>query len=1164
MTKVFSRFTALIVWVLAVMVFNPTQARAAVGDTFTSDQLKYIVLTEEDTSGTAAVSGYVGEPTTITIPDSVSHDGKTYSITSLGDDAFSWCDSLTTLTIPASVTTIAQSAFSACFSLEQVYYEGNVPETQPGLYDAAPDTLISYYKDANKTSWESVIVDDKWQGRSIELDPKEKLEYQFYDDGTASVTGIGSFSDNILIIPSTVREKQKTYKVISIGNEAFFACTNLTSVTIPDSVTSIGDSAFSRCNSLASITIPNSVTSIGERAFLLCSSLLNITIPDSVTSIGNRTFQFCSSLTNVIIGNNVTSIGDSVFYGCSSLTSVTIPDNVISIGNRAFYQCSSLTNVTIPNSVTTIKMYAFNRCSSLISITLPNSITSIEQYVFSECTSLTNIVIPDNVTTIGISAFSFCGSLSSITIPNSVTSIGPGVFAYCSSLTSITIPDSVISIGNRAFASCSKLTNIYFEGDAPSLGGSDVFADIPMLTIYCLDNTTGWTNPWGKKTTVQCAGWVTQDEVVYIYQSDGTASVVDYEEKLETAIISEIISIDSANYSVTSIDNKAFYECSNLMSIALPDSVTSIGERAFWHCNSLTNIAIPDSLTEIGNYAFYGCSSLASIIIPDSVTSIGDLIFYGCDQLPSILLSTEEKILFRYSPSNTVTSYMIPDTVIYIAGGAFCNCDTLLNIMIPNSITSICNSTFYGCSGLTNIVIPDSVTFIGDNAFYGCSSLTGITIPNSVTSIGSDAFYRCSSLTNITIPNSVNSIGSYAFSSCSNLTSITIPDGVTSIGYNAFHGCSSLIGINVESNNQNYSSIDGVLFNKYQTVLIQYPKGKKDVSYSISDSVTSIEDYAFSNCNSITNIIISDSVTSIGNGAFLRCSNLVSITILDSVTFIGRNAFEYCSSLMCVYFEGNAPELDESYGAYVFDNTPATIYYQKGTEGWTNPWGERPTIAISPVMYNYYPDGTATVTGVSAEVNFFKNIKIPSIEEKDGVTYTVTAIAEKAFYGNETLTSIVIPDSVVSIGTGAFSNCPNLAKVMVGKGVTTIGNGGFYGSASLAEVYFEGDAPELGKQVFFNTPATIYYQKGTEGWTDSWGGCPTVMISGEIPVLFFALEGNMLLLKWTAGTDAVLQVSESTVDGWADITEGVQTDDGSCIYKAPATAKQAFYRLKMP
>ena len=205
------------------------------------------------------------------------------------------------------------------------------------------------------------------------------------------------------------------------------------------------------------------VTSIGDRAFFDCSSLTSITIPNSVTSIGASAFYHCTSLTDINIPDSVTSIGEGAFISCTSLTSITIPNSVKSIGKSAFSGCTSLTSITIPNSVTSIGDYAFSRCTSLTSITIPNSVTSIGDYAFDDCSNLTSITIPDSVTSIGSWAFGDCDSLTDITIPNSVTSIGCGAFGGCTSLTNITIPGSVTSIGWSAFSDCTSLTNITIE-----------------------------------------------------------------------------------------------------------------------------------------------------------------------------------------------------------------------------------------------------------------------------------------------------------------------------------------------------------------------------------------------------------------------------------------------------------------------------------------------------------------------------------------------------------------------------------------------------------------------------------------------------------------------------------------------------------------------------
>ena len=300
--------------------------------------------------------------------------------------------------------------------------------------------------------------------------------------------------------------------VTSIGEKAFWVCSNLTSITIPNSVTSIGEWAFAGCSGLTSISIPDSVTSIGKFAFYGCNGLTDqtglvivrgvlysyegdaaeIEIPDSVTSIGDEAFEGCSSLTSIALPGSVTSIGDEAFEGCSSLTSIALPDSVTSIGNNAFEGCSSLTSIALPDSVTSIGNGAFLDCNSLTSINIPDSVMSIGEEAFFGCEGLadqngmviirnvlhyykgnaTSIEIPDTVTSIGIEAFMRCSSLTSITIPNSVTSIGEGAFSGCSSLTSITIPDSVTSIGFGAFSYCRSLTSITIPDSVTSIGYS--------------------------------------------------------------------------------------------------------------------------------------------------------------------------------------------------------------------------------------------------------------------------------------------------------------------------------------------------------------------------------------------------------------------------------------------------------------------------------------------------------------------------------------------------------------------------------------------------------------------------------------------------------------------------------------------------------------------
>ena len=297
------------------------------------------------------------------------------------------------------------------------------------------------------------------------------------------------------------------------------------------------------------------------------------------------------------------------------------------------------------------------------------------------------------------------------------------------------------------------------------------------------------------------------------------------------------VNLDLSGSTITSV---SFMDCYNLTGINLPNSVTSIGVSAFRGCTGLTSITIPNSVTSIGTNAFQGCTSLTSITIP----------FVGGDKTYDPYFGF---IFGASSYNNQNTSIPTSLRTVIITGG-----------------NSIPNYAFNGCYNLTGINLPNSVTSIGDNAFYNCSGLTGITIPDTVTSIGTNAFYGCSSL-----------------------TSITIPNGVTSIGNSAFYGCSSLTTITVETANSNYSAENGVLYNKSKTKLIQYPSSKTDTTFTIPNGVTSIEAYAFYNCNSLTSITIPNSVTSIGSTVFSSCKNLASVTFGGTIPSSGFYSYAF-------------------------------------------------------------------------------------------------------------------------------------------------------------------------------------------------------------------------------------------------------------------------------
>ncbi len=652
---------------------------------------------------------------------------------------------------------------------------------------------------------------------------------------------------------------------------------------------------------------------------------------------------------NVIIKEGVTGIGNYAFSDCFVLTSVTIPESVTGIGSYAFSDCVVLTSVTIPGNVWSIHSSTFYGCTSLTNVTIPNSVSSIEDSAFKYCTSLTSVTIPDSVRTIGYSAFYDCTSLTSVTIPNGVLSIGRSAFYGCTGLTSVTISNSVTSIEDAAFFGCTKLSGIWVAPDNSAYSSDDsgvLFDKAKTKLICCPGNFSG----------------------AYKIPS-----------------------------SVTNIEDRAFYLCTGLTSVAVPGSVTSIGTDAFRNCTGLTDIAISNGVTEIKSSAFKDCTSLTSITIPSSVTSIGDGVFGGCAKLSGIWVNPNNSaysndasgVLFNKAktaliccPQNISGAYEIPTGVTNIRIGAFADCIGLTSVVIPNSVTSIDFSAFYNCTALTSITIPNSVKKIECPAFRGCAGLTGIwvdsdnptyssnengvlfnkekteliccpggfsgtyEIPDSVTKVGAYAFSDCADLTNVIIPDTLSRIGDYAFYNCTGLTGAIIPDSVTLIASCAFYKCTALTNVSIGSK----AYIQSLAFSRCDNLSGIWVSPDNLIFSSDENGVLFNKDKTSLVCcpGGISGAYeIPDSVTSIEYYAFSDCAGLTSVTVPENVTSIGTDAFRNCAGLTSVCFHGNAPEIDSNVfqlydeSIYRYFNIPGlTLYFIEGKDGWSTPtWG---------------------------------------------------------------------------------------------------------------------------------------------------------------------------------------------------------------------------------
>jgi hypothetical protein len=328
---------------------------------------------------------------------------------------------------------------------------------------------------------------------------------------------------------------------------------------------------------------------------------------------------------------------------------------------------------------------------------------------------------------------------------------------------------------------------------------------------------------------------------------------------------------------VTSIEENAFVDCKSLLTITIPISVKSIGDNAFSQCIKIQSITIPDSVVTIGISAFYRCSGLTDVIIGNSVKSLPNSVFDRCYFLSKLSIGTSVTSIGNYAFQDcALTSLNIPNSVTIIGNSAFENCMNINYIKLSGTLKTIGDYAFDNCTGLSKITIPGTLTSIGKGAFFYCTGLTGITIPPSVTKIGAYAFENCWEMKSITISNSIDSIKTGTFMGCSNLTNIIIPNSIAFISSNAFSSCMGLTEINVNASNSNYSSFDGVMFNKDKTTIVCYPAGKQG-GYTIPGSVSTIGIEAFGDCKGLTSLTIPNSVVSIGERAFSSCSGLTAI-----------------------------------------------------------------------------------------------------------------------------------------------------------------------------------------------------------------------------------------------------------------------------------------------
>ena len=637
-------------------------------------------------------------------------------VTSIGVKAFYNYSGLTSVVVPESVTSIGNSAFSGCSGLTSVV----VPNSVTNIGEMAFLGCTSLPIENNLRYADTYLVEavDK------------TLNTYVIKDGTRF-----------------------------IGSDAFSACSNLTSINIPESVTSIGKVAFADCSVLTSVTIPNSVVNVDDYAFYSCSGLTSVTIPNSVTSIGNYAFEYCSNLTSVTcLAENVPTTGSGVFSGVpQSTATLYVPVSSVNaykaaeqwreFGTIKAYDLPDATSVALNKTETTLEVGAQEQLTATV---LPEEAVQTVTWTSSDPTVATvdgnglvtavavGAVIITATTTDGTNlkatcdvivvepAPSYilsgdCGTNVDFVLSNDYTLTISGIGDmfdyiantlpwknYTAEIKNVVVEDGVTNIGERAFYGCDGLTSVTIPNSVTSIGDY-AFYWCKSLTSVTIPNSV---MSIGEDAFGGCSGLT-------------SITVVSGNTKYDSR--------NDCNAIIETSSNTLVSGCKNTI---IPNTVTSIGQSAFHNCSDLTSITIPNSVTSIGSSAFSGCSGLTSITIPESVTSIGDMTFRGCSGLTKSEFSSIEN-LCKLSFGSGASNPLCYAKHLYIGG------QEVKDVIIPNTVTNIGRSAFYGCSGLTSVTIPESVTSIGGQAFMDCSGLTSITcLAENVPTTDSDVFYN--------------------------------------------------------------------------------------------------------------------------------------------------------------------------------------------------------------------------------------------------------------------------------------------------------------------------------------------------------------------------------------------------------------------------------------
>lgn len=808
------------------------------------------------------------------------------SVTAIADYAFMDCETLVEIEIPEGIKTIGAYAFYNS-TVEII----KIPASVTDIY------VTALYNTSNLTN--IMVADDNMFYKSVE-------GVLYTKNGKTLIRYTVNHVREIFDIPDMVE---------NINQYAFHTSNYLKELYIPSSVKIIGASAIRNCGVLERVIFEGSeekweavekgsnwihgsaaeieIGGYTDDTYFVFAKLPNGTYSIKAANVNNMPSHI--KIPPTYNGIAVTAIMDYAFLNCQLVTKITIPEGIRNIGTYAFYGCSNLTDISIPKTTTSIGNIAFYGCLSLQNI----EVDSDNPYYKADNGSLyskggTYLI-----------QYAVGKVEADVVIPNGVTTIGSYAFGSAYNLNNITIPETIKSIRSCAFRGCRNLKTILFSG-TPTRWGT-------------VEKETSWDAVTGNYVLMCNENYTSNGYFAFSLLPNGTYRV----------------KAGNVNVMPSRVKIPATYN---------GVAVTEIADYAFLNCQNLMILEIPESVAHIGSYAFYGCTKLYEVAIPSTVTSMGSMIFYGCSMLQNIavahtnpyyktvdgnLYSKGGTLFIQYAVANPATEFEIPAGVTTIGPYAFSNAHYLQTVHVPGTVSTIRACAFRNCVNINKFIyslsnakwnsiakesswdsgmnpyVVDSYNAYTDDTYFSYTLLANgtysikakniydmpidVRIPPTyngvaVTAIADYAFMNCQDIFTVEIPSGITLIGNYAFYSCSNLTEIVISDTVTSIGGMVLYNCTKLNSIKVFEDNPYYKSVNGNLYSKGGTLLIQYAIGKADTEFVIPTGVTTIGAYAFYGAKALQTIEIPNSVRKFNTSAFQNCSYIQTIIFNGSET----------------------------------------------------------------------------------------------------------------------------------------------------------------------------------------------------------------------------------------------------------------------------------------